>query len=116
MDCKETLERLSDYRDGSLSGTVADGISRHLGECAGCAEVQRSLDAVRKGLLDLPPVPAPPELLGRIREAIASEGGAASSSAGGPAADTPARSVFSRLKVPLETAAAVLLLSSAYWY
>ncbi|MBP2676098.1 MAG: hypothetical protein H6Q84_2938 [Deltaproteobacteria bacterium] len=116
MDCKETLERLSDYRDGSLSGTVAEEISRHLGECAGCAEIMRSLDAVRKGLLGLPPVPAPPELLGRIHEAIASEGGAASSSAGGPAADAPARSVFSRLKVPLETAAAVLLLASAYWY
>jgi len=103
MDCKETLERLSDYRDGSLPGTVADAISRHLGECAGCAEVQRSLDAVRKGLLDLPPVPAPPELLGRIREAIA-------------AAEPPARSALSRLKVPIETAAAVLLLASAYWY
>ena len=73
MDCRETRERLSDYRDGSLSETVADGISRHLRECAGCAEVARSLDAVREGLRNLPPVPAPPELLGRIREAIASK-------------------------------------------
>ena len=101
MDCRETRERLSDYRDGSLSETVADGISRHLRECAGCSEVARSLDAVREGLRNLPPVPAPPELLGRIREATAAQ---------------PARSLFSRLKTPLETAAAVLLLVSAYWY
>ena len=101
MDCSKTRERLSDYRDGSLSETVADGITRHLRECAGCAEVARSLDAVREGLRNLPPVSAPPELLGRIREAVAAQ---------------PARSLFSRLKAPLETAAAVLLLVSAYWY
>lgn len=126
MDCSKTRERLSDFLDGSLSGTVGKEISRHLGECPGCAEVARSLDAVREGLRNLPPVPAPPELLGRIREAVAAEGGAAGGSAGGTAATTPTspdsapgrrtRTVFSRLKVPLQTAAAVLLVASAYRY
>ncbi len=110
MDCRETRERLSDFRDGSLSGTAAEELSRHLGECPGCAEIARSLDAVREGLRSLPPVPAPPELLSRIREAVAAEGGSA------PVHDAPARSVLSRLKVPLRTAAAVLLVASAYRY
>ncbi len=55
-----------------------------------------------RGSATCPRFPLRPELLGRIREATA--------------AFTPARSLFSRLKTPLETAAAVLLLVSAYWY
>ncbi len=115
MDCRETLERLSDFRDGSLCETAMKGVSLHIGKCKDCAEVARSLDAVRDGLRGLPPVSAPPELFERIREAVALEG-AQASTGDGPAADAPARSAFSRLKAPLETAAAVLLLASAYWY
>ncbi len=120
MDCRETRERLSDFQDGSLSGPAEDEISRHLGECPGCAEVARSLDTVREGLRRLPPIPAPPELPGRIREAVAAEsgrgGGPATGPVGAPAPGAHARSVFSRLKAPLQTAAAVLLIAAAYRY
>ncbi|MEW6719881.1 MAG: zf-HC2 domain-containing protein [Thermodesulfobacteriota bacterium] len=103
MDCREVRECLSDYRDGSLPETVGDGISHHLLECAGCAEVDRSLGTVREQLRKLPPVPAPPELFGRIRDAVAGE-------------SRPVRSAFSRWMVPLEAAAALLLFASVYWY
>jgi anti-sigma factor RsiW len=112
MDCRGIQEKLSDFRDGSLPGNTAKEVSLHLETCAECAEIARSLDAVREGLRRLPPAPAPPELLERIREAAARES-IASPSGNGPAA--PARSLFSRLKTPLEAAAAILLVVSAYW-
>ncbi|MBP2674280.1 MAG: hypothetical protein H6Q84_1120 [Deltaproteobacteria bacterium] len=108
MDCRDARERLSDFRDGSLPGTVMEELSLHLQGCPECSEVDRSLRKVRDLLRDLPPVPAPPELIGRVREAIAPENV--------PASARPVRTVFSRLKTPLEAAAAVLLLASAYWY
>ncbi len=116
MDCRDARESLSDFRDGSLTETASREISIHLVECDECSEVDRSLQAVRERLRNLPPVSAPPELLARIRETVAREGGPSSPSTGDLPAEPPARTVFSRLKVPLEAAAAVLLCASTYWY
>ena len=116
MDCRDTLERLSDYQDGALDSAAAEAAGVHLRDCAGCAEAARSLAAVREGLRRLPPVAAPPELMARVREAVAREEGASSFISTGAAAPTGARPLLSRLRIPLEAAAAVLLVASIWWY
>jgi len=114
MDCRDALERLSDYQDGALGS--AEAVGAHLLECAGCLEAARSLAAVREGLRRLPTATAPPELMARVREAVSREGGGPAPVSAGAAARPGARSVLSRLRVPLEAAAAVLLVSSIWWY
>jgi len=116
MDCRDALERLSDHQDGALDSAAAEAVGTHLRECAGCAEAARSLAAVREGLRRLPPVAAPPELMARVREAVAREEGASPPVSTGAAPPTGARSLLSRLRIPLEAAAAVLLVASIWWY
>ena len=112
MDCRESRERLSDYQDGTLPFAVAAELSDHLRACGGCEEVARTLASVRDHLRDLPPLPAPPELLARIRETVAREAEATA-----PAAPVPPAPRFaSGLKIPLQAAAVVVLFASVYWY
>ena len=117
MDCREVRERLSEYQDGALDAAVARALDTHLRECGECAAAVRSLAAVRELLRSLPTTPAPPELLARVREAVArEEAGVASGAAGGPP-PTPRRgSLLSRLRIPLEAAAAVLLVAAIWWF
>lgn len=115
MDCTQVRNMLSDYQDGTLDAAAAAALTVHLrgcGECAGCAD---SLLAVREALRSLPPDPAPPELLARVRAAVEAEGreARAGSAPGGAMATRP---FLSRFRIPLEAAAAVLLFASVYWY
>ncbi|MGE5247872.1 MAG: zf-HC2 domain-containing protein [Verrucomicrobiota bacterium] len=112
MGCTEFQEQLSDFQDGTLPADAAAELSSHLRACGDCAEVARTLEGLRDHLRSLPPLPAPPELLPRIREAIAREAAAAAPAAPGP----PGTTVSSRLKAPLQAAAVLLLVASAYWY
>ena len=115
MDCRDVLERLSEYRDGSLPAAVAEKIAGHIRECGDCSGVDRSLAAVRDLLRALPTEPAPPGLLARVREAVSREEGGATAIAG-EASPPAARSFLSRVRLPLEAAAAVLLVASIWWY
>jgi len=116
MDCRDATERMSEYQDGLLSAAAAEDVSSHLRECGECAAAARSLEAVRELLRSLPPPPAPPELLARVREAVAREETGAASLAAGLPSNLPGGSLRSRLRIPLEAAAAVLLVASIYWY
>ena len=115
MDCTQVRNRLSEYQDGALDAEAAAALTVHLrgcGECAGCAG---SLLAVREALRSLPPDPAPPELLARVRAAVEAEdrdAGADSAPGGGDAS----RPFLARFRIPLEAAAVVLLFASVYWY
>ena len=115
MDCTKVRNLLSEYQDGALDVEAAAALAVHLrgcGECAGCAG---SLLAVREALRSLPPEPAPPELLARVRAAVeAEERDARAGSAPGGAVAT--RPFLSRFRIPLEAVAAVLLFASVYWY
>jgi hypothetical protein len=115
MDCTQARNLLSEHQDGTLDAAAAAALDAHLrgcGECAGCAG---SLLAVRELLRGLPPDPAPPELLPRVLAAVeAEERDAGASSASGGVDMT--RPFFSRFRIPLEAAAAVLLFASVYWY
>lgn len=115
MDCTQARNLLSEYQDGTLDAEAAAALAVHLrgcGECAGCAD---SLLAVREMLRVLPPDPAPPELLARVLAAVESEDrdAHAGSAPGGADATRP---FLSRLRIPFEAAAAVLLFASVYWY
>jgi hypothetical protein len=115
MDCTQVRNLLSEYQDGALDAAAAGALTAHLrgcGECAGCAG---SLLAVREALRSLPPDPAPPDLIARVRAAVEAEerDGRAGSAPGGAAATRP---FLSRFRIPLEAAAAVLLFASVYWY
>lgn len=115
MDCTQARNLLPEYQDGTLDPAVATALAVHLrgcGECAGCVG---SLLAVRELLRRLPPDPAPPELLARVLAAVETEDRNArpGSTPGGAVA---ARPFLSRLRIPLEAAAVVLLFASVYWY
>lgn len=114
MDCRNAQERLSDFREGALDPLDAAAVASHLMACGECAAVAGSLDAVRERLRGLSPSPAPPELLPRILAAVAAESGTAAASA--PAGTGARRSFLGRFRVPIEAAAAVLLIASVYWY
>jgi hypothetical protein len=115
MDCTQARNLLPEYQDGTLDPAAATALAVHLrgcGECAGCVG---SLLAVRELLRGLPPDPAPPELLARVLAAVETEDRNArpGSTPGGAVA---ARPFLSRLRIPLEAAAVVLLFASVYWY
>jgi len=116
MDCIEVRDRLSDLEDGSLPETSENEIRHHLLGCADCSAVARSLEAVREGLRRLPPVPAPPELLERINEAISREMLVSDATAQKGNADTKSRSTGYKWKFPLEAAAAIALFAAVGWY
>lgn len=114
MECREAQDRMSDFRDGTLDTREAAAVAAHLMGCGECAAIAESLDAVRERLRDLSPAPAPPELLPRVLAAVEAERRAGAASA--PAGATARRSFLSRFRLPIEAAAAVLLIASVYWY
>jgi hypothetical protein len=115
MECRKAQDRMSDFRDGTLDTREAAAVAAHLMGCGECAAVAESLDAVRERLRGLSPAPAPPELLPRVLAAVEAESGNAGA-ASAPAGAAARRSFLSRFRVPIEAAAAVLLIASVYWY
>jgi hypothetical protein len=115
MNCTQVGNLLSEHQDRTLEPAEAAALAAHLRGCGGCAGTDASLLAVRDLLRSLPPDPAPPELLARV---LASVGTEDRNVLPGPAsvATVGARPFLSRFRVPLEAAAAVLLLVSVYWY
>ena len=73
MDCTQARNLLSEYQDGTLDATVAAALDAHLRGCGECAGSEGSLLAVRELLRELPPDPAPPELLARVLAAVEAE-------------------------------------------
>jgi hypothetical protein len=115
MECRKAQDRMSDFRDGTLDTREAAAVAAHLMGCGECAAVAESLDAVRERLRGLSPAPAPPELLPRVLAAVEAESGTAGAASAPPGA-AARRSFLSRFRVPIEAAAAVLLIASVYWY
>ena len=59
MEHDHDAERLSEYRDGTLSASGREEVSRHLAECADCASVLSDWERLSKAFLRRPPPPTP---------------------------------------------------------
>jgi hypothetical protein len=106
---------LTEYQDGALDAAAAAALAAHLRGCGECADCAGSLLAVREVLRGLPPDPAPPELLPRILAAVEGEDRDVRVDPHSGRADAT-RPFLSRLRLPLEAAAVVLLFAGVYWY
>ncbi|MCS6923982.1 MAG: zf-HC2 domain-containing protein [Fimbriimonadales bacterium] len=66
MRCEQVRNLLNEYVDGALSGALRDQLQAHLASCAECRREWRWVQAIWRGLSDLPPVAPPPDLHARI--------------------------------------------------
>ncbi len=71
LTCKEFVERVTDYREGSMSLWTRVRFHLHLGMCLGCRIYLKQLKQTIHSLGRLPQEPVPPavreELLRRLR-------------------------------------------------
>lgn len=106
MECDRILELLPGHLDGSLEEVRETEVGTHLRDCARCAAEEEALRETLDLLRTLPPEPAPPELLEGVRRMIAAE----------TQSSEPGKGLFAsaRIRIPLEAAAAVLLLLLVY--
>lgn len=66
MKCDDLLQRLADYRDGVLSGTLCDEIDRHLRECPTCTDLDRDLRDLQRMCRESPKPCLPEDARKRI--------------------------------------------------
>ena len=71
--CSEVQSRFAEYLDGRLNGREMHRIGAHLEKCPLCGREWESLRQAQSSLAALGPVPAPPDLLLRIRVAVSQE-------------------------------------------
>jgi len=71
--CGEVQARFTEYLDGRLNGREMHRIGVHLEDCRSCGREWESLRRSQSSLAALGPVPAPPDLLLRIRVAVSQE-------------------------------------------
>jgi anti-sigma factor RsiW len=71
--CSEVREVFTEYLDGRLNGREMQEIGAHLDACRACAQEWNSLRQTQMSLTGLGPVPAPEDLLLRIRVAVSQE-------------------------------------------
>lgn len=106
MDCDRVQELLTEHRDGSLGDREGREVELHLRECPACAAEERALGETLSLLRNLSPEKAPPELLEGVRRRLAAESPKPASGKG----------LFpsSRIRIPVEAAAVVLLVLLVY--
>jgi hypothetical protein len=71
--CGEVQFKFTDYLDGRLNGREMQLIAAHLDDCRDCARDWALLRQTQASLAALDPVPAPDDLLLRIRVAVSQE-------------------------------------------
>jgi anti-sigma factor RsiW len=71
--CSAVKANFSEYLDGRLNGAEMQRIAAHLGGCQECAQEWGSLRHAQASLAELGPVPAPADLMLRIRVAVSHE-------------------------------------------
>ena len=71
-DCKNTLQRLDDLLDGSLSPTAAARLHAHLDDCEDCAAALAGAKRLNRALRDMPvPDPRPGFASAALADAVA---------------------------------------------
>jgi RNA polymerase sigma-70 factor (ECF subfamily) len=69
-DCKEYFEKISEYLDGELDGTLCEKIEHHLQDCPECRECIDSLKKTIRLCRDLPRKKIPRDAQIRLRDAL----------------------------------------------
>lgn len=70
-ECREVIERLTEYLEGGLSQVEASRLEAHLAGCAGCAGFLASLKSVRTGVGTLRADAVPEECSRALRSFLA---------------------------------------------
>jgi bacterioferritin-associated ferredoxin len=68
LSCPTVKRMFVDYFDEGLPGEYRELIEEHLGVCSQCCSCAESYRAVIHLTRQLPPMPAPPELLDSLRQ------------------------------------------------
>ncbi|HZD54967.1 MAG TPA: zf-HC2 domain-containing protein, partial [Candidatus Aquicultoraceae bacterium] len=105
MNCADTRDALSGYLDGDLPDGDRERISQHLRQCSRCAGEERALRETLSLVGTLPALAAPPELLEGVLRRIERET---------PSHLRKRRFSLARVKIPLEVAAAALIVLAVY--
>ena len=71
-DCKKYFERISEYLDGELDGSLCEKIDRHLRDCPECRDCLDSLKETIGLCKNMPHEQVPPEVRKRLRETLKS--------------------------------------------
>jgi len=71
MKCRELAELLVDYVAGELTPELTEHIKEHLCLCPPCVRFVETYEVTIKMTRRLPMVAVPPELMKRLREALA---------------------------------------------
>jgi anti-sigma factor RsiW len=71
--CNAVRSRFTEYLDGRLNGREMQRIAAHLESCRECAREFESLKMTQRSLAELGAIPAPEDLLLRIRVAMSQE-------------------------------------------
>lgn len=71
MKCRELAELLVDYVAGDLAPEMADHIKHHLCECGPCVRFVETYQVTIKLTRKLPCAEMPPELMQRLKDAVA---------------------------------------------
>lgn len=70
IEHEEAFERLSELLEGDLSAAEAEGVQAHVAGCPACASRLEALRTTLAGLQALPTVPAPNDLVRRVRRRV----------------------------------------------
>jgi anti-sigma factor RsiW len=70
VECRDFPQLLYGFVAKELSRERQDEVERHLAQCAGCQDELRLYEETIRLARSLPPVPPPPALLERFKEAL----------------------------------------------
>ena len=63
MSCDELYERLTDFAEGSLQGSICQEVDQHLAECHDCQHVRQDLEDLSRLCREAAARPAMPDVL-----------------------------------------------------
>lgn len=70
MDCDELLRALNEFVDGEVDPSICETVRAHLADCNPCQivvdNIRRTITLYKSGQ----PIPMPPELCKKLREAL----------------------------------------------
>ncbi len=70
MNCKQTLNEISDLLDGELDPELAEAVRKHLEACPDCTVIVDTTKRTIELFCGSEPMPLPPKVEERLRKAL----------------------------------------------